>query len=69
MQHKTTNNCHFLMQEKEKMEACHPKGKDRAKLIVVPLARNHMQTRRSKLECINQEREKEISNWHKRTNR
>jgi len=57
------------MQEKEKMEACHPKGKDRAKLIVVPLARNHMQTRRSKLECINQEREKEISNWHKRTNR
>lgn len=68
MQHKTTNNCHFLIQEKEKTKDCHPKGKDKAKLTVVPLAGNHMQTRKSKLKCINQGREKEISNRRTGTN-
>ena len=40
------------MQEEEKMKDFHPKGNDRAKLIVVPVAGNYMQTRRSKLEHI-----------------
>ena len=56
------------MQEKEKAEDCHPKGKDRKKLTIVPLVGNCMQTRRSKLERISLEREKEISNRRKRTN-
>lgn len=55
------------MQENEKIEDFRPKGKDMTKLTVVPLAGNHMQTRRSKLERIIQEREKEISNRRKRT--
>lgn len=45
MQHKTTNNFHFLMQKKEKTKYYCPKGKDRTKLNAVPLAGNHMQTR------------------------
>ena len=55
------------MQEKEKMEDCHPKGKDKTKLTVVPLIGNRMKTKQSKLERISQEREKEISNQCKRT--
>ena len=56
------------MQKKEKTKDCHPKGKYRTKLTVVPLAGNHMQTRRSKLKRISQGKEKEISNRRKRTN-
>jgi len=56
------------MQKKEKMKDCRPKEKDREKLTAVPLAGNHMQTTRSKLKRINQGKEKEISNRHKRTN-
>lgn len=33
------------MQEEEKTKDCRPKGKDRAKLFVFPLAGNHMQTK------------------------
>jgi len=55
------------MREKEKMENCHPKGKDRTKLTDVPLVGNRMQIRRFKLEHISQEREMEIPNWCKRT--
>ena len=56
------------MQKKGKTKDCCPKEKDRAKLIDVPLAGNHMQTRRSKLKRISQGKEKEISNQRKRTN-
>jgi len=66
MQHEITNNYPFLMQKKEKTEDFRPKGKDKTKLTDVPLTRNCMQTRRSKLEHINQEREKEIPNRCKR---
>lgn len=67
MQHEITNNNPFLMQKKEKMEDCHPKGKDKTKLTAIPLTGNHMQTRRSKLERISQEKEEEIPNRCKRT--
>ena len=49
------------MQEKGKTKDFHSKEKDRAKLTVVPLVWNHMQTRRSKLEHLSQGKEKEIS--------
>ena len=55
------------MQEKEKTKDCRPKRKDKTKLTAIPLAGNHIQTRRSKLEHIIQEMEKEISDQHKRT--
>lgn len=55
------------MQEKEKTKDCRSKEKDRAKLTVVPLAGNHMQTRRSKLKHLSQGNEKEISTRRKKT--
>ena len=55
------------MQKEEKTEDCHPKGKNETKLTAIPLAGNHVQTRRSKLEYNNQKKEKEISNRCKRT--
>lgn len=67
MQCEITNNYPFSMQKEEKTKDFHPKGKDNKKLIVVPLTGNHIQTRQSKLECINQEKEKEIPNRCKRT--
>ena len=54
------------MQEKGKMKDFHSKEKYRAKLIVVPLAGNHMQTRRSKLKHISQGKEIEISTRRKK---
>ena len=56
------------MQKKGKTKDCRPKEKDKAKLTIVPLVGNHMQTRRSKLKRISQGREKEISNRRKETN-
>jgi len=56
------------MQEKGKTKDCHSKEKDKAKLIVVPLAGNHMQTRQSKFKHISQGKEKDISTWRKKTN-
>jgi len=56
------------MQEKGKTKDFHSKEKDRAKLTAVPLAGNHMQTRRSKLKHIIQGKKKEISTRHKKTN-
>ena len=55
------------MQKEEKTEDYHPKGKNKTKLIVVPLTGNHVQTRQSKLEHKSQKKRKEISNRHKRT--
>ena len=49
------------MQEKGKTKDCRSKEKDRAKLTTIPLAGNHMQTRRSKLKHLNQGKGKEIS--------
>ena len=56
------------MKKKGKMKDYYPKEKNRATLTVVPLAGNHMQTRRSELKHISQGKEKEISNRRKRTN-
>ena len=53
MQREITNNYPFSMQKEEKAEDSHPKGKYKTKLTVVPLTRNHIQTRRSKLDRIN----------------
>jgi len=50
------------MQKKGKTKDFHPKEKDIAELTTVPVAGNHMQTRRSKLKHISQGREKEILN-------
>ena len=55
------------MQKNGKMKDCRPKEKDRAELTAVPVAGNHMRTRKSKLKCISQAKEKEISNRRKRT--
>lgn len=61
----------ILCRKKERMKDCHPKGKDRTKLIVVPLAGNRMKTRSSKLERISMERKnryqistrEQMDNW------
>ena len=55
------------MQEKGKTRDCRSKEKDRAKLTDVPLAGNHIQTRRSKLKHFSQGKEKEISTRRKKT--
>ncbi len=69
MQDENTDNCHFLMWEGGKMRSCRSKGKDKDGLTVVPLTGNRIQTRKSRLEHINQEKEKEIPNRRKRTRR
>ena len=55
------------MQEKGKTKDYCPKEEDKGKLIVVPLARNHMQTRQSKLKNLSQGKEREISTRSKKT--
>lgn len=54
------------MQEEGKTKDCHPKEKDKAKLTAVPLAGNHMQTRRTKSKHISQGKEMEISGRRKK---
>ena len=69
MQDENTDNCHFLMQEEGKMKDFHSKGKDKARLTVVPLTGNHMKIRQTKLMCISQGKEMGISAWHKKVKR
>ena len=57
------------MLEKGKTKDYHSKDKDRDKLTAVPLAENHMQTRRSKLKPLSQGKEKEILTRCKETTR
>ena len=61
MQIKKIDNCHFHMQEEEKMKDCRSKGKDKAELTVVPLTGNRMQTRQTKSKRISPGKEVEIS--------
>ena len=49
MKDENAENCHFLMQEGGKTRSCRSKGKDKDGLTAVPLTRDHMQTRQSKL--------------------
>jgi len=69
MQNENTDNCHFLMQEEGKMEDCHSKGKDKARLTDVPLTGNRMQTRQTKSKRINPGKEMEILAWRKKVKR
>ena len=66
MQDENAENCHFLMQEGEKMRSCHSKGKDKDRLTAVPLTGDRMQTRQRKSKQISPEKEVEISAWHRR---
>ena len=66
VQNENTDNCHFLMQEEGKMKDCRSKGKEKARLTIVPLTGNHMQTRQTKSKRISPGMEVEISARHKK---
>jgi len=68
VQNENTDNCHFLMQEEGKMKDYRSKGKEKARLTVVPLTGNCMQTRQTKSKHISPGKEVEILARRKKEN-
>ena len=58
MQDLTADSCHSLVQEKVKIRSCCSKEKHKSRVIVVPLMKDRVQTRLSRLKQTGPEKEK-----------